>query len=220
MDLRQSNTGADSGRHDHHAFTLVELLVVITTIALLLALLMPALGDRQVRGMVWCADPTSASSSWRVSAPCRRTRRLLRAGGQGHAGRRPDGIVGTVCGPLSRNPSTLQRDRWQAIWPRAGSKECPIHVNFVRSSDWSANFEQGCELRLQYGLSGQPPVGPRPQSGVGCPAGLRADDPRQRSGQPCGRRSCSQTPRWPTTASHSSSTLLPNLLSRSSAVRS
>lgn len=143
MDLRQSNTGADSGRHDHHAFTLVELLVVISTIALLLALLMPALATArsQAHGLV-----------------CRSNLRQLVLAGVGYAAEHDGFYVPGAKDMLDG----AGRHRWHGVrvslsepfdaskGPLAGYlaegrvKECPIHVNFVRSNDWSANFEQGC----------------------------------------------------------------------------
>lgn len=143
MDLRQSNTRADGRRHDHRAFTLVELLVVISTIALLLALLMPALAAArsQAHGLV-----------------CRSNLRQLVLAGIGYAGEHDGFYVPGAKDMLDG----AGRHRWHGTrasltepfdaskGPLAGYladgrvKECPIHVNFVRSSDWNANFEQGC----------------------------------------------------------------------------
>jgi len=128
---------------DREAFTLVELLAVVSILALLLALLMPALtGARlQARTLV-----------------CRSNVHQLVLAATGYAGEN-DGFYVPAAKDLWDNAG---RYRWHGVrhslgepfdpskGPLAGYlaegqiKECPAHVNFVKSSDWSTSFEQGC----------------------------------------------------------------------------
>lgn len=125
------------------AFTLVELLVVISTVALLLALLMPALAmaRSQAHGLA-----------------CRSNLRQLVLANVGYATEN-DGFYVPAASDMWDNAG---RRRWHGVreslskpfeaskGPLAGYladgqvNECPAHVNFVKSSDWNASFEQGC----------------------------------------------------------------------------
>lgn len=124
------------------AFTLVELLVVISVLSLLLALLMPALaGARsQARAIV-----------------CRSNVHQLVLAATGYAAEN-DGFYVPAARDMWDNAG---RGRWHGVrrslgepfdpaqGPLAGYladgqvKECPARVNFVKSSDWNTSFEQG-----------------------------------------------------------------------------
>ena len=125
------------------AFTLVELLVVITVLALLLALLMPALAGAR-------------SQAWALA--CRSNLRQLVLANSGYASENDGFYV-----PAAKDMwDTAGRYRWHGVrsglgapfegskGPLAGYlaegqvKECPARVNFVKSSDWNTSFEQGC----------------------------------------------------------------------------
>jgi prepilin-type processing-associated H-X9-DG protein len=143
MDLYEPDRVARNRRIGRRAFTLVELLVVISTIALLLALLMPALAAArsQAHGLV-----------------CRSNLRQLVLAGVGYATehdgfyvpgaqdmlegagrRRWHGFRDTLAEPFDASKGPLA-----GFLADGRVKECPIHVDFVRSGDWNANFEQGC----------------------------------------------------------------------------
>jgi prepilin-type N-terminal cleavage/methylation domain-containing protein/prepilin-type processing-associated H-X9-DG protein len=129
--------------HSRRAFTLVELLVVVTVLTLLLALLMPALaGARsQARALV-----------------CRSNVHQLVLAATGYAAEN-DGFYVPAAKDMWDNAG---RCRWHGVrrslgepfdpaqGPLAGYladgqvKECPARVNFVKSDDWNATFEQGC----------------------------------------------------------------------------
>ncbi len=143
MNLHKPETNTTPRRIGNAAFTLVELLVVISTIALLLALLMPALAmaRSQAHGLV-----------------CRSDLRQLVLANVGYATEN-DGFYVPAASDMWDNAG---RHRWHGVrddlsepfdaskGPLAGYladgqvKECPVHVNFVKSSDWSTSFEQGC----------------------------------------------------------------------------
>ncbi|MGE5296731.1 MAG: type II secretion system protein, partial [Solirubrobacterales bacterium] len=143
MSLHKSDTHGTRERFGKGAFTLVELLVVISTIALLLALVMPALAmaRSQAHGLV-----------------CRSDLRQLVLANIGYATEN-DGFYVPAASDMGNNSGL---HRWHGVrnslselfdaskGPLAGYlgngqvKECPVHVDFVKSSDWSANFEQGC----------------------------------------------------------------------------
>jgi prepilin-type processing-associated H-X9-DG protein len=143
MNSRKQNLDSERGRPRRAAFTLVELLVVISSIAVLLALLMPALAAArsQAHGLV-----------------CRSNVRQLVLANIGYATEHDDFYV-PAARDLGDGPG---RHRWHGVrktlsepfdaskGPLAGyladgqAKECPVRVDFVRSEDWSANFEQGC----------------------------------------------------------------------------
>jgi prepilin-type N-terminal cleavage/methylation domain-containing protein/prepilin-type processing-associated H-X9-DG protein len=128
---------------DHRAFTLVELLVVIAAMALLLALLMPALaGARsQARTLV-----------------CRSNLHQLVLAATGYATEN-DGFYVPGARDMWDNAG---RQRWHGVRRRLGEpfdpahgplggyladgriKECPARVPFVQSGDWNVSFEQGC----------------------------------------------------------------------------
>ena len=124
------------------AFTLVELLVVISTMTLLVALLMPALaGARsQARGLV-----------------CRANLRQLLLAGLGYATENNG-----FCVPAASDMfDGAGLHRWHGVrrrldepfdpleGPLVGyladgqAKECPIRVAFTKGQDWDTNFEQG-----------------------------------------------------------------------------
>ena len=124
------------------AFTLVEVLVVVSTLALLLALLMPALaGARsQARGMV-----------------CRSNLRQLVLANIGYATENDGHYV-----PAARDMwDNAGRHRWHGARARLGEpfdplkgpligyltdgqvKECPTRIGFRKSDEWSTSFEQG-----------------------------------------------------------------------------
>jgi prepilin-type N-terminal cleavage/methylation domain-containing protein/prepilin-type processing-associated H-X9-DG protein len=125
------------------AFTLLEVLVVISVLALLLALLMPALAAArsQARGVV-----------------CRSNLRQLVLAGIGYATEN-DGFYVPAAPDLWDNAG---RRRWHGIrngltepfdparGPLVGYladgrvKECPAGPAFARSDDWNASFEKGC----------------------------------------------------------------------------
>lgn len=141
MNLRRQNANGPSG--SIRAFTLVELLVVISTVALLVAFLMPALAmaRSQAHGLV-----------------CRSGLRQLVLANTGYATEN-DGFYVPAASDMWDNAG---RRRWHGVreslskpfeaskGPLAGYladgqvNECPAHVNFVKSSDWNASFEQGC----------------------------------------------------------------------------
>jgi prepilin-type processing-associated H-X9-DG protein/prepilin-type N-terminal cleavage/methylation domain-containing protein len=125
------------------AFTLVELLVVISVIALLIAILMPALSaaNMQARGVV-----------------CRSNLRQLVLANNGYATENDGCFVAAA--PDMWNNSGYRR--WHGVRnnldepfdPRRGPlvryltdgkvKECPGGVEFVKADDWDVSFEQGC----------------------------------------------------------------------------
>lgn len=124
-------------------FTLVELLVVVSTIALLLALLMPAL---------------AAARSQAHGIVCRSNIRQLVLANSGYATEN-DGFYVPAAKDMWDNAG---RHRWHGVrgaltepfeasrGPLAGYladgqiKECPARIAFVRSDDWSTSFERGC----------------------------------------------------------------------------
>jgi prepilin-type N-terminal cleavage/methylation domain-containing protein/prepilin-type processing-associated H-X9-DG protein len=125
------------------AFTLIELLVVISIIALLMAILMPALG--------------AARSGSRTLA-CKSNLRQLLLASIGYATEN-DGFYVPAASDMWNNAGLHrwhgQRDaldepfdplRGPLIGYLAdgGVKECPLRVDFVKGQDWNTNFEQGC----------------------------------------------------------------------------
>ena len=141
--MSSTNVRNDRPRSAGKAFTLVELLVIISTIALLLALLMPALaGARsQARGIV-----------------CRSNLRQLAVASLGYATEN-DGFFVPAAGDMFEGPGlrrwhgtrTSLDEPFDAIrGPLTGylsddqTKECPIRVAFTKGQDWDTNYEQGC----------------------------------------------------------------------------
>ena len=126
------------------AFTLIELLVVISVIALLMAILMPALG--------------TARSGSRALA-CKSNLRQLVIANIGYATEN-DGYYVQAASDMWDNAGGLHR--WHGVrdaldepfdplrGPLIGYlgdgrvKECPLVVDFVEGRDWNTNFEQGC----------------------------------------------------------------------------
>ena len=125
------------------AFTLIELLIVISIIALLMAILMPALG--------------AARSGSRALA-CKSNLRQLLIANIGY-GMENDGFYVPAASDMWDNAGL---HRWHGIrdtldepfdplrGPLIGYladgrvKECPLRVDFVKGQDWNTNFEQGC----------------------------------------------------------------------------
>ncbi len=134
-----------SGRlgEERGAFTLIEILVVISVVALLLAILMPALASArlQARGLV-----------------CRSNLRQVLTAGIGYATEN-DGFHVPAASDMWDNAGLC---RWHGVRgsldepfdPVAGPlsgylgegavKECPARVDFVKGAEWDTNFEQGC----------------------------------------------------------------------------
>jgi prepilin-type N-terminal cleavage/methylation domain-containing protein/prepilin-type processing-associated H-X9-DG protein len=125
------------------AFTLIELMVVIAVIAMLMAILMPALG---------------AARSESRSLACRSNLRQLLLANTGYATEN-DGFYVPAASDMWDNTGlhrwhgrrdTLDDPFDPLRGPLAGYladgrvKECPEKVNFVKGRNWSANFEQGC----------------------------------------------------------------------------
>jgi prepilin-type N-terminal cleavage/methylation domain-containing protein/prepilin-type processing-associated H-X9-DG protein len=126
------------------AFTLIELLVVVSVIALLMAILMPALG--------------AARSGSRALA-CKSNLRQLVIANIGYATEN-DGYYVPAASDMWDNAGGLHR--WHGVrdsldepfdplrGPLIGYlgdgrvKECPLVVDFVKGQDWNKNFEQGC----------------------------------------------------------------------------
>lgn len=124
------------------AFTLIELLVVISVVALLMAILMPALG--------------AARSQSRALA-CKSNLRQLLIASIGYATEN-DGFYVPAASDMWDNAGLHrwhgQRDAIDEPFnPLRGPligyladgrvKECPLKVEFVRGQDWNTNFEQG-----------------------------------------------------------------------------
>lgn len=125
------------------AFTLVEVLVVISVIALLMAILMPAL---------------AAASSQARSTVCRSNLRQIVLANIGYATEN-DGFL-VPCASDFWNDSGYHR--WHGVRdsldepfdPLRGPlarylsngkvKQCPQRVRFVKGQAWNINFEQGC----------------------------------------------------------------------------
>ncbi|MHC4324704.1 MAG: type II secretion system protein [Planctomycetota bacterium] len=125
------------------AFTLIELLIVISIIALLTAILMPALG--------------AARSGSRALA-CKSNLRQLVIANIGYA-TESDGFYVPAASDMWDNAGL---HRWHGIRDALGEpfnplrgplvgyladgrvKECPLKTDFVKGRDWNTNFEQGC----------------------------------------------------------------------------
>ncbi len=125
------------------AFTLTELLVVISVVSLLMAVLMPALAAARSRGR---------------ALVCKSNLRQLLLAGIGYATEN-DGAYVPAASDLWDNSGL---HRWHGLretldepfdplrGPLAGYladgrvKECPAKADFLKGHDWSTNFEQGC----------------------------------------------------------------------------
>jgi prepilin-type processing-associated H-X9-DG protein len=129
--------------HGRGAFTLVEVLVVVSTVALLIALLMPALASArsQARGLA-----------------CRSNLRQLALAGMGYATEN-DGFYVPAARDMWDNAGLhrwhgVRRTLSEPFDPSRGPlvgyladgrvKECPARIDFVRAEDWNTSFEQGC----------------------------------------------------------------------------
>jgi len=128
---------------ENKAFTLIELLIVVSIIALLLAILMPALG--------------AARSGSRALA-CKSNLRQLVIANIGYATEN-DSFYVPAASDMWDNAGLHrwhgQRDVLDEPFdPLRGPlisyladgrvKECPLRVEFVEGRDWDTNFEQGC----------------------------------------------------------------------------
>lgn len=124
-------------------WTLVEVLVVISTLALLLALLMPALATArsQARTLV-----------------CRSNLRQLVLANTGYATEH-DGFYVPGAADMWDHAGLhrwhgIRARRDEAFDPRSGPlvaylaegrvKKCPLGTNFTQSDDWDTSFEKGC----------------------------------------------------------------------------
>lgn len=125
------------------AFTLIEVLVVISVIALLMAILVPAL---------------AAARSRTRTLVCKSNLRQLLIAGIGYATEH-DGFYVPAANDMWDNAGL---HRWHGVrdsldepfeanrGPLAGYlsdgqvNECPAKVGFVKGEDWNTNFEQGC----------------------------------------------------------------------------
>jgi len=126
------------------AFSLIELLVVISVIALLLAVLLPALASARLQAR---------------EVICRSNLRQLLLANTGYAIDNDNYYVPAAPDITSQSGGKY---RWHGVRsgpdepfdPAKGPlaayladgkvKECPSKVNFVKGQDWSVNFEQGC----------------------------------------------------------------------------
>lgn len=124
-------------------FTLIEVLVVISVIALLMAILLPAL---------------AAARSRTQALVCKSNLRQLLIAGIGYATEN-DGFYVPAASDMWDNAGL---HRWHGVRdsldepfnPNRGPlvgyladgrvKECPAKVAFVKGQDWNTNFEQGC----------------------------------------------------------------------------
>ena len=127
-------------------FTLIELLVVIAIIALLLAILVPALGAAKGRAR---------------EVVCRSNLRQLVLANVGYTSGNDDRYVPAARDMWSSDPAKRNLSRWHGVrgsladpfdplkGPLAGYlgdgrvKECPEKVKFVKSATWSGSFEKG-----------------------------------------------------------------------------
>jgi prepilin-type processing-associated H-X9-DG protein len=141
--MKQQGKASRSVRRDACAFTLVELLVVVSTITLLTALLLPAL---------------AGARSGARELVCRSNLRQLILADSAYATENSGFYV-----PAAEDLwDSAGRHRWHGVRdnldepfdPRRGPlagyladgqvKECPVHVAFTKGQDWTDNFEQGC----------------------------------------------------------------------------
>lgn len=125
------------------AFTLIEMLVVISVVALLMAILLPAL---------------TAARSRTQGLVCKSNLRQLLIASIGYATEN-DGFYVPAASDMWDSAGL---HRWHGVrdaldepfdagrGPLAGYladgrvKECPAKVGFVKGEDWKTNFEQGC----------------------------------------------------------------------------
>jgi prepilin-type N-terminal cleavage/methylation domain-containing protein/prepilin-type processing-associated H-X9-DG protein len=125
------------------AFTLIELLIVISVISLLMAVLMPTLAAARSRGR---------------ALACKSNLRQLLLAGIGYATEN-DGAYVPAASDMWDNAGLHRwhgrRDTREHPFdplrgPLAGYladgrvKECPAKTDFVKGQDWKTNFEQGC----------------------------------------------------------------------------
>ncbi len=126
------------------AFTLVELLVVISIISLLMALMMPALAKARSQAR---------------STICKFNIRQLAMANIGYANEH-DGFFVPAASDLWQGTGGyhrwhgVRRNQNEPFDPRRGPlagylsegkvKECPTRVDFAKGGNWEQNFEQGC----------------------------------------------------------------------------
>jgi prepilin-type N-terminal cleavage/methylation domain-containing protein/prepilin-type processing-associated H-X9-DG protein len=126
------------------AFTLVELLVVIATIALLMSILMPALAAARAQG---------------EAVVCKSNIRQLILANIGYSNEN-DGFCVPAASDMYPGGENLHRwhgvrdNKNEAFDPLRGPlveylsdgkvKECPGKVRFVKSKKWDESFEKGC----------------------------------------------------------------------------
>jgi len=124
------------------AFTLIELIVVIGVIALLLSILMPALGDVRAQGRM---------------TVCKSNVRQLVLANMGYASANNAYFV-----PAAKDIITTQLHRWHGVRktindpfdPTEGPladylddgsvKKCPERVRFIENVPWEYDYEDGC----------------------------------------------------------------------------
>ena len=124
------------------AFTLVELLVVVAIIAMLVSILLPALG---------------AARSSAQSVVCKSNLRQLALANIGYATENRDFLVLASADMLGANLKRWhgERDTIDDAFDSGRShlrdylgdgevKECPGRINFVKGEGWGESFEKGC----------------------------------------------------------------------------
>ncbi len=124
-------------------FTLIELLVVISIIALLLAILMPAL---------------ALARSEALALVCKTNLHQLLLANISYSSENDGFFVPAASDMLDgpglhrwhgtrdnlNEPFDSSRGPLSGYLANSRVKECPANVNFVKDKDWNANFEQGC----------------------------------------------------------------------------
>lgn len=125
------------------AFTLIELLIVISVISLLMAILMPALAAARSRGR---------------TLACKSNLRQLLLAGIGYATENDDAYVSAASDMWDNSGlhrwHGMRETRKDPFDPLRGPlseyladgrvKECPSKLDFLKGKDWKTNFEQGC----------------------------------------------------------------------------
>jgi prepilin-type N-terminal cleavage/methylation domain-containing protein/prepilin-type processing-associated H-X9-DG protein len=143
MNSLKRHSESVSGSSSPKAFTLVELLVVISMIAILMALLMPALAAArsQARTIV-CRSNICQLVLANVGYATENDGFYVAAAKDmwDNAGlHRWHGVRGSLSEPFDPSKGPLA-----AYLTEGQVRECPTHVPFVQSEDWNTSFEQGC----------------------------------------------------------------------------